>query len=292
MKPPAFDYFDPGTLGEAVSLLQELRGEAKILAGGQSLVPLLNMRLARPEALVDLKNLADLDYVRESNGGLAIGAMTRKRTLERSALVKQRQPLLHAATLLVAHPQIRNRGTVGGSLAHADPAAEYPAVALAVDAELRMTGPDGERAIGADDFFVSYLTTALEPAEVLTEVRLPALAPGAGWSVREVARRHGDFALAGVAVTASLDRRGRCSEAHIVLFGVGPTPIRARGAEQMLVGEKPGEKLFEQVGRRAGEEIDDPTSDVHAPAEYRRHLAGVLTRRALDEAVARIGAGS
>ncbi len=291
MKPPPFDYAAPTTMAEALSLLEEHEGEAKILAGGQSLMPLLNMRLARPGLLIDLNTLADLDYIREVDGGLAVGAMTRKRTVEDSALVKSRHPLLHAATLLIGHRQIRNRGTVGGSLAHADPAAEYPAVALALDAEVRAVGSNGSRTIRAADFFVSYLTTALAPTEVLAEVRFPRLAENTGWSVMEVARRHGDFAMAGVVATLALDAGRRCTDARIVLFGVGATPVRAQEAEQMLDGEAPGEKLFEDAGRMASEAIDEPLSDVHASAEYRRHLARVLTRRALAEAAMRAAGG-
>jgi len=291
MKPAPFEYFDPKTVEEAVSLLREHGEDAKVLAGGQSLVPLLHMRMARPEALIDLSRVQGLEYIRETDGVLAIGAMTSKRAVERSGLVKRRQPLLHAATLLIAHPQIRNRGTVGGSMAHADPAAEYPAVALVLDAELRAVGPDGERTIKAGDFFVSYLTTALEPAEVLTEVRFPMPADGTGWAFREVSRRHGDFAMAGAAVTLSAEGAGRCTEARIVLFGVGPTPIRVHGAEQMLVGETLGQALLELAGHRASEDLDEPLSDVHASAEFRRHLAEVLTRRALAEAMARAGGG-
>jgi carbon-monoxide dehydrogenase medium subunit len=291
MKPAPFDYYDPRSVEEAVSLLREHGEDAKILAGGQSLMPLLSVRMARPEALIDLSKVAGLDYVRETEDVLAIGAMTSKRAVERSGLVERRQPLLHAATLWIAHPQIRNRGTVGGSMAHADPAAEYPAVALVLDAELRALGPDGERTIKAGDFFVSYLTTALEPAEVLTEVRFPVLADGTGWAFQEVSRRHGDFAMAGVAVTLSAESAGRCREARIVLFGVGPTPIRAHGAEQMLVGEALGHALLEPAGRKASEDLDEPLSDVHASAEFRRHLAEVLTRRALAEAMARAGGG-
>ncbi len=287
MKPPPFEYFDPRSVGEAVSLLKDHEGEARILAGGQSLVPLLNMRLARPGVLIDLNRVAELDYIREADGWLAIGAMTRQRTVERSELVKGRQPLLQAATGFVGHPQIRNRGTIGGSLAHADPAAEFPAVALALGAEMRAVGPKGERRIKAEDFLVTYLTTALEPTEVLTEVRFPAQAGGSGWSFQEVARRHGDFALAGAAVTLSLDGGANCSDARIALFGVGPRAVRARGAEQLLVGHKPDEESFEEAGRRASEEIDQPPSDIHASAEYRRHLVKVLTRRALAEAAAR-----
>ena len=220
MKPPSFDYYDPTTVEETVSLLVEHQGEAKILAGGQSLMPLLNMRLARPGVVIDVNRVADLDYIQEEQGGLIIGAMTRQRALERSELVQRLRPLLHAATLCIAHPQIRNRGTFGGSLAHADPAAEYPAVAVALDAELRAVGPNGVRTIKAGDFFTTYLTTALEPTELLTEVRLPAQQERSGWSFLEISRRHGDFALAGVAVTLTLDAAEKCSAARIVLFGV------------------------------------------------------------------------
>lgn len=287
MKPPRFDYADPRTLGEAVGLLGQHEGEAKLLSGGQSLVPLLNMRLARPAILVDLAKVAGLDHVREDGGTLAIGAMTRQRTVELSPVVKARHPMLHAATLHIAHPQNRNQGTVGGSLAHADPAAELPALALVLGAEMRAVGPGGERTIGAADFFVTYLTTALEPAEILIEARFPILPARTGWSVTEVARRHGDFALAGVMATITLDDRGRCATARLVLFGVGATPVRAPRAEQMLVGEKPEPTLLERAGRAASEEIDEPLSDVHASAEYRRDLARVLGRRALAEAAAR-----
>jgi carbon-monoxide dehydrogenase medium subunit len=288
MKPPSFEYAAPSTVAEAVSLLQQHGGEAKILAGGQSLMPLLNMRFARPTALIDLRRVADLDGIREENGGLAIGAMTTKRVVERSALVKSRQPLLHAATLLIAHPQIRTRGTVGGSMAQADPAAEYPAVALALGAEFRIVGPGGERRASADDFFVTYLTTALEENEVLTEVRLPVLPERTGWSVQEVARRHGDFAMVGAAITLTVEG-DRCSDARIVLFGVGPTPLRARAAEQVVIGATPGDSLFVEAGKQASDALDDPLSDVHASAEYRRHLAQVLTRRGLAEAAGRAG---
>jgi len=287
MKPPAFDYAAPGTVGEAVSLLGQHEGEAKILAGGQSLMPLLNMRLARPGLLVDLGRVPGLDYIREVDGGLAIGAMTTQRAVERSPLVASRNPLLHAAMRFIAHPQIRNRGTIGGSLAHADPAAECPAIALAMDAELHAVGPGGERTIPAADFFVTYLTTALAPTELLTEVRFPGLADSSGWSFMEIARRHGDFALAGAVATLTLDRGGRCSGARLVLFGVGSTPLRARAAEDALRGEKPSEALIERAAEKIGAAVDEPLSDVHASSEFRRHLAGVLARRSLTEAAGR-----
>jgi carbon-monoxide dehydrogenase medium subunit len=289
MKPPAFEYAAPTTVDEAVALLRQHAGEAKILAGGQSLMPLLNMRFARPTALIDLRRVPGLADIREQDGGLTIGAMATKRTVERSELVKSRQPLLHAATLWIAHPQIRNRGTVGGSMAQADPAAEYPAVAVALGAELRAVGPDGERGIAAEDFFVTYLTTALDENELLTSVRLPAFPERSGWSIQEVARRHGDFAMVGAAITLSLDGSGRCCDPRIVLFGVGPTPFRARNAEQVVAGEAPGAALFAEAAHKASEEIDDPLSDVHASSEYRRHLGKVLARRGLAEAAERAG---
>jgi CO/xanthine dehydrogenase FAD-binding subunit len=287
MKPAPFEYHDPTTVDQAVALLREHEADVKLLAGGQSLVPLLNMRLARPAVIVDLNRVAGLDYIRRENGHLAIGALTRQRAVERSEVVAGAQPLLHAATKLIAHPQIRNRGTIGGSIAHADPAAEYPAVALALDAELVAVGPNGQRAIKAADFFVTYLTTALDPAEVLTEVRVPVLPERTGWSFQEVSRRHGDFALAGAAVTLTLGARGECETSRVALFGVAPTPVRARAVEEALLGQTPDDVLFEAAAERAGDGLDDALTDVHATAEFRRHLARVLTRRALVEAASR-----
>jgi carbon-monoxide dehydrogenase medium subunit len=253
-------------------------------------MPLLNMRLARPGLLVDLARVESLDDIRAEGGGLAIGAMTTQRAVERSPLVAERSPVLHEAVRFIAHPQIRNRGTMGGSLAHADPAAECPAIAVALEAELRVVGPAGERTIPAQDFFVTYLTTALAPAEILTEVRFPAFAAGTGWSFMEIARRHGDFALAGVVATVRRERSGRCAAARLVLFGVGATPLRARAAEDALVGETLGEALFEHAASAAAAAVEEPLTDVHATADYRRDLARVLVRRALVEASARAAA--
>jgi len=288
MKPAPFDYHDPATLDEAVSLLGRLDDDVKILAGGQSLIPLLNMRLARPTALVDLGKITELDYIREDGGAIAIGALTTQRTVEHSQLVRERLPVLYEATRLIAHPQIRNRGTIGGSLAHADPAAEYPAVALLLDAEFKIRSASGERTLGAADFFVTYLTTALGPADVLTEVRFPLLANGVGWSFIEMTRRHGDFALAGAGATLTLSG-DECSGARIVLFGVDATPVRAKGAEQALVGQRLSEELIASAAQIAREETGEPLSDNHASAEFRRHLAGVMTERALTEAAGRAG---
>jgi carbon-monoxide dehydrogenase medium subunit len=287
VKPPSFEYADPKSLDDAVRLLEENEFDAKILAGGQSLMPLLNMRLARPELLIDLAKIPDLDYIREDSGSLAIGGMTRQRGLELSPEVRERYPLVYDATMHIAHPQNRNQGTVGGSIAHADPAAELPALVMATDAELVATGPDGTRTITADEFFVTYLTTCMEAAEILTEVRIPALGDRTGHSLQELARRHGDFALAGAIATITLAGSGAIESGRIVLFGVGATPIRATAAEQMLAGEQASETLFEAVAAKAAADLDAPLSDVHASAEYRRSLAGVMAKRALAEATTR-----
>jgi len=287
VKPPSFDYEAPATLADAVSLLDANQFDAKVLAGGQSLMPLLNMRLTRPALLIDVARIPGLDYVREESGSLRVGAMTRQRTVELSEAVRAMLPLLHAGVLHISHPQNRNQGTVGGSLAHADPAAELPALSLVLDAEFVATGPSGARSIAARDFFVTYLTTCLEPSEILTEVRWPFLPARTGWSVRELARRHGDFALAGVIATVTLDASGRCSEVRLVLFGVGATPLRMTAAEQMLIGQAPDERRFAGAARAAAEAIEEPLADVHASAEYRRSLATVIAKRALCEAAER-----
>jgi carbon-monoxide dehydrogenase medium subunit len=287
MKPCAFEYAAPQSLEEALAALARYDGEAKVLAGGQSLVPLLGARLARPPALVDLGRVPGLGGLDGADGALVVGAMATKRAVELSPLVRRAQPLLHAATLLVGHPPIRSRGTVGGSLAQADPAAEYPAVALALGATLRVAGPDGERAVPAADFFLGPLTTALGPLDVLVEVRWPPLPQGSGWGLHEVSRRPGDFALAGAATTLRLGPSGRIDEARLVLFGVAATPLRQQAVERGLVGEAPDAAVLERAARAAAEGIEDPLSDVHASAEYRRHLARVAAGRALAEAAAR-----
>lgn len=287
MKPAPVDYEAPTELAEAVALLSDPDREAIVLAGGQSLMPMLNLRLARPDLLVDLRLVEGLDEIAVRDGQLVIGAMTTKRAVEDSALVKEHHPLFHASTLLVGHPQIRNRGTVGGSMAHADPAAEYPAVAVACDARFKVVGPAGERTIAAAEFFQGYLTTALEPGEVLVEVSLPVMAPGTGWAFEELSRRHGDFAMVGAAVTLSLSASGVVDDARIVVFGVGSTPVRLVAAEQIVVGGQPTPEAFASAGEAVATGIDDPGSDIHASAEYRRHLAKVLTVRGLTNALER-----
>ncbi|MFB0977165.1 MAG: FAD binding domain-containing protein, partial [Myxococcota bacterium] len=231
--------------------------------------------------------LNELDFIREDNGSLVVGAMTTKRSMEFSPIVASSQPLVHAATLMIAHPQIRNRGTVGGSVAHADPAAEYPAVVMLLDAEIKAQGPGGERTISSSDFFISYFTTDLEEGEILTEVRFPPVTPNTGWSFKEFSRRHGDFALAGVGVTLNLDASGHCENTRVVAFALGATPIRARALEEAINGETPSEALFAAASKTIAEGLEDPTSDIHASVEYRRELASVLGARALGEAVER-----
>lgn len=286
MKPPRFEYLDPGTLDEALGLLKSHGDEAKVLAGGQSLVPLLNFRLARPQYLVDLNGIASLAYIRPWGGGLAMGAMTRQRAVERSALVKERCPLLDQAIGLIGHFQIRNRGTIGGTLAHADPAAEVPAVMTALGGELVVRSATGERVMRPEEFFVSYLTTALAPSELLVEVRLPAPAPRAGHAFLEISRRHGDFAMVGVAAAVTLDDAGVCTGAAVALAGVGPVPVRVDAAERVLVGARPDSGGFEEAARVVSASLR-PDADLHASAEYRKHVGGVLTSRALSRAVAR-----
>ena len=289
MKPAPFDYHAPATLDEAVALLTRLEDEGcdmKIIAGGQSLMPMLALRVARPEALVDLRLLDTLNYIRDDAGTLAIGAMTSKQAAADSALVKRAQPLFHAATELVGHRQIRNRGSVGGSFAHADPASEYPAVALVLDTEFEAVGPDGARTIPADEFFVTYMTTSLETTEVLTAVRFAPFAPQRRWAIQEFARRNGDLALAGIALTLNVDG-GLCRDVRIAAFGVEATAVRLTAAEQLLEGQPAQAAQFEQAGKAGAAQLDDPMSCIHASSAYRRHLIGVLTTRALGEAAAR-----
>ncbi len=286
MKPPRFEYFAPTSVEEALALLAEHGEEAKVLAGGQSLVPLLNFRLVRPAYLVDLNEISGLDGIREEDGWLVIGGMTRQRALEQSTLVSERCPLLADAMPQIGHAQIRNRGTIGGSLAHADPAAELPAVVAALEGELVVRSRRGRRVVTPEKFFLAYLTTALEPAELLVEIRLPATPPRTGTAFLEVSRRHGDFALVGVAATVTLDEGGVCTRSAVALTGVGPTPVVARAAAQTLVGVTPTPAALEEVGRRVSASVR-PDSDLHASHEYRKHVAGVLTRRALARAAER-----
>jgi carbon-monoxide dehydrogenase medium subunit len=289
MKPAPFDYYAPETLEEAVSLLEKLEGDdidAKILAGGQSLMPMLSLRMARPDALVDLGKIKTLDYIREEDGAILIGAMTSKSAAEDSALIREKQPLFHAATQQIGHRQIRNQGTVGGSFAHADPAAEYGAIAQALGMDMVVVGPDGERVIPADEFYLSFLTADIDATEVLTEVRAPVLPVGTGWAFQEMCRRQGDLAIAGAAVTLRLEA-GNCADVVIAVFGVNAIAARLDDAEQVVNGQAPAEALFAQAGEAAAAALDEPITDVHATGEYRRSLIATLVKRCLAEAVER-----
>lgn len=283
MKPAPFEYFAPDTLDEALSLLAKYGDEAKILAGGQSLVPMMNFRLAKPECLIDVNRIPNLSYVEQANGTLRIGALTRHRTLENSALLRESNGLASEAVRLIGHPAIRTRGTAGGSISHADPTAELCALLAVMEGSVRAVGGHGTRTIPSDKFFLSYFTTWLEPTEMCVEIILPAMPRGAGWAFEEFTRRHGDFCVVGVAVVVQADDRGKCTTARIVLAGVGPTPVRADAAEQLLRGEPLTDTVLAEAGRIAAEHID-PESDLHASSAYRRHLARVLSVRALARA--------
>jgi aerobic carbon-monoxide dehydrogenase medium subunit len=283
MKLPPVEYEAPTTVAEAVELLAEHLDEASVLAGGQSLIPLLALRLARPTVLIDINGIDELSGVSATDGWVAIGAMTREYVAEESGTVADTVPLLAAALPLIGHEAIRSRGTVGGSLAHADPAAELPAVARALDAEFVVRGPSGERVIAAAEWFEGYLTTSRRPDELLLEVRFPAAGRGTGISFQEVARRHGDFAMVGLAVSLALSG-GAISDARLAFAGVSDVPVRAAAAEDLLVGERPSAELFDEAARRATGDIDPP-ADLHGSAEYRKKVAATLVRRGLREAV-------
>jgi len=286
MKPASFRYFAPTTIDETLALLSEHGDEAKILAGGQSLVPTMNFRLAMPAILIDINRLGELSYVESRNGNLALGALTRQRTLERDTQIAQFAPLVAETMPFVAHPQIRNRGTVGGSLAHADPAAELPAVMIALDAKFKLSSRSAERWFEARDFFTGLFSTVLAPNELLSEIVLPPMPPRTGWAFREVARRHGDFALAGVACTITLDARNVCANARIVLLGLSGQPVDARNAAKLLIGVEPTIDAIRAASESVNGSID-PSSDIHASADFRRQLAKTLTQRALVQAVKR-----
>ena len=285
MKPPPFDYYDPTSVKETLDLLQRYGDEAKVLAGGQSLMPLLNFRLSYPSALIDINRVADLSYIQQKDGLIRIGALTRQRTIEFSELIRSQLPLLYEATTLVGHLPIRTRGTIGGSLAHADPAAEYPTVAMALNAELIIQGPNGTRVLSAEEFFVSYLTTALAPNEVITEVRFSSSPATSGWAFEEFARRHGDFAVVGIAAVIDTDGE-QCRTARLAAAGVGPTPIRLSAAEDILTQAGVTDQGIQNAADKAAELVE-PDSDIHASADFRRHLTQVLTRRAVKRAIER-----
>lgn len=286
MKPAPFAYYAPASVDEALSLLSEFGYDAKLLAGGQSLIPTMNFRLAQPAVLIDLNRVSSLAHLEAADdGSLHIGAMTRQRAVERSPIVRERAPLLHEAMPWIAHVQIRNRGTIGGSLAHADPAAELPAVAVALCARLRVLGSAGERLVDAADFFVSLFTTDLAPDEILVGVEIPPPSPRTGCGFSEFARRAGDYAIAGCAAMVTLNDSSAVADARIVFLSVGDGPVQAHTAVASLLGELPAPERISAAAQLAAENDIDPTGDIHATPAFRRHLAAVVARRALTSAV-------
>jgi CO/xanthine dehydrogenase FAD-binding subunit len=288
MKPPAFDYILAGNLDMAAAALAAAGDEAKIIAGGQSLVPMLNFRLLRPSVLIDINRIAGLAFIEEAGEAIRIGALTRHFQLEISPLIARHLPVLSCAMTHVAHLAIRNRGTIGGSLSHADPAAELPMLALLLDAELSVASASGARTVAARDFFLGAMTVALGADEIVTEIKLPKLPQQTGWGFEEVARRHGDFALAAAAATVTVSD-GAIREARIALTGVGPTALRASAAEALLLGEALGTSLTSRVIDAVRSSVE-PETDLHASSDYRRHLAGVLAGRAVSAAWRRANA--
>ena len=285
MKPPPFSYHDPKTVGEAVGLLDRLEN-AKVLAGGQSLMPMLNFRYVQPDHIIDINRVEGLSYIRETEGALAFGAMTRQRDLEFSDLVRARLPIMHEALQQVGHRQTRNRGTIGGSLCHLDPAAELVSLATGYDATVTVAGPKGQREIPFAQFPVAYMTPAIEPNELVIGVRFQPWSPRHSYAFIEFSRRHGDFAITSAAVLIEADAAGKFSRVSVTIGGMGTAPVRAREVEQALLGAAPSKELFREACEscRKLEAIDD----VHAPASYRQHLAAVLSRRALEKAHARL----
>lgn len=283
MKPPPFDYSRPETLEEALATLHEIGDEGKVLAGGQSLIPLLAFRMARPAHLTDITRIEELDKVElNGDGVVSIGALATHRSVETHPELKARCPAINEAASQIGHVAIRNRGTVGGSMAHADPAAEWPALALLFDARFHLRTVSDERQVTAREMFLSYMTTALAPDELLVEVEFQLPPPGAGTSFVEVSRRHGDFAMAGAGAVLHVDD-GVVADARISVMSAGLTPVRADEAEQLLIGQEPTEELL-SIAADSIDSVIDPLEDVHGPAEYKRHLAKVVTRRALDTA--------
>jgi CO/xanthine dehydrogenase FAD-binding subunit len=285
MKPAPFEYFAPTEVREALALLAQHGDEAKILAGGQSLMPLMNMRLAKPRVIIDINQLSDLAYISpDANGALVIGALTRQRAIERSSLIQADNPLLAATMPCIGHVHIRNRGTIGGSLVHADPAAELPALSVALEAEFILQSTMRKRVVKAADFFLTYLTTAIEPVEMLTEIRFPSRMQQWQWGIQEVCRRDGDFALVGAVALLQMDDDTVCRAARLIMFGVGGTPVRLHGAEAMLVDQQVDKRRLDEVTKVVAERLE-PDSDIHASAEYRKEVGGVAARRAFEAAL-------
>jgi aerobic carbon-monoxide dehydrogenase medium subunit len=288
MIPPAFDYSRPQTLSEAVALLQQYGDTAKILSGGQSLIPMMKMRLARPEYLIDINQIADLRYIKEDHGYLKIGGLTREADLESSELIRSKYPIILDTASMIADPQVRNLATVGGNLAHGDPANDHPATMLALEAEVIAVGPHGARSIPVKEFFLGVFTTALEHGEILTEVRLPVPGEGSGGAYFKLERKVGDFATVGVATQVTLDGEGVCRRAGIGLTNVGATPLKASSAEEFLRGKALDEENIKRAAELAAEAAE-PSSDLRGPADYKVAMVRELTKRALTRAGERAG---
>jgi aerobic carbon-monoxide dehydrogenase medium subunit len=287
VKPPPFEYATPRSVDEVVEVLREAPDESSLLAGGQSLMPLLNMRMAQPGVIVDLNRTEDLSAIEWTpEGGVHLGSMVRQRRLETDPALRDRLPLLTEAARHIAHVPIRMRGTVGGSLAHADPAAELPATVCALEGRLLVRGPEGQRAIPAGEFFLGPLTSAVGPGELLVAVEIDAPPEGTGWAFHEVARTHGAFALAGAAALLHVGEDGGIDLVRLALLGVGSVPYFPDWLDETAIGEAPDESLFRRIGERVRDEVA-PFDDVHASADYRRRVAGVLSARALAEAAGR-----
>jgi carbon-monoxide dehydrogenase medium subunit len=287
MKPALFEYYVPDSIEQALELLREHGDSAKLLAGGQSLVPAMNFRVVQPSVLIDLNRVEELKYIHEADDTLQIGAMTRERQLEFDLLISKKAPLLSEAMPYVAHPQIRNRGTLGGSLANADPAAELPVIMLALGSRFKVANADGERSVDAQNFFTGMFTTDLAPDEILVEIELPAMTPRTGWSFMEVAPRAGDYALMGVAALVRLDESGKCRQAKLVYLNAGDGPVDAKEAASLLEDETPGADAIEAVADLASQKEINPFGNIHASPDFQRHLARVLTRKTLNRAIGR-----
>jgi len=287
MKPAPFEYFIPESIEQALELLHEHGDGAKILAGGQSLVPAMNFRIHQPGVLIDLNCVPEFGNIREDGNVIRVGAMTRERQLEFDDLIAKRTPLLHETIPFIAHPQIRNRGTIGGSLVNADPAAELPVLMLALEARLKARSVSGERWVDAQDFFVGMFTTALTSDEILVEIELPVMPPRTGWSFMEVSPRVGDYALMGVAALVILEEDGKCKKAKLVYLNAGDGPVDAKEAAKKLEDLQLNDSLIESAAKLASEKEITPFGNVHASPEFQRHLANVLTKKALVKAVKR-----
>ncbi len=288
MKPAPFEYHAPTALKEILDLKSQHGDEAKILAGGQSLVPAMNFRVVQPSLLVDLNRVSELGYIREEGDVIRVGAMARERHLEFDKRIEKRVRLLHEAVPFIAHPQIRNRGTIGGSIVNADPAAELPMLMVALSARLKAQNKTGERWLDAKDFFAGMFTTALAPDEILTEIEIPCDAPRTGWSFMEVAPRSGDYAMMGVATLVTLDDAGKCKSAKLVYLNAGDGPVDAVASAGMLAGESITDKLIDDAATHASENEITPFGNMHASVDFQRHLAKTLTKQTLKTAIARV----